>query len=536
MRGTWLVLGLAALAQGREEKGKYTISFFGKEAGAEEFRLEEFEDGQVVLHARSRFEIAIQGKPQVVTADTMLTMDKAFAPVRYAGLEKAAGHERQSKIEWKDGAAYPDPRRPVKTSAAFLLDNNIFSQFIPILRRFEGPKKKLKVFSPVTMGDVELSIEDKGEVTLRGKEASARAREFQVTIGAAGITAHLDGKKRLVRIASPLAGALAELEGFEGFVPEPRGGGIPRPASVVESDVAFPSGSITLAGSITMKAGSKGAPAVVLISGSGPQDRNENVVRGKGDSEQFAWQGPDWNIFKSIAYALSEAGVTVLRVDDRGCGKSGGDFSTSKLSDFTADVEAAVAYLRTRGDVGTVGLVGHSEGAVIAPIVASRDGRIGAIFLMAGTARPLDAVILEQFGLRMRESGAKEETVGPLLERQKEIFKRIRESKEDWLEIDERRTFVGWLREHFNHDPLTQVKRVKASIVILQGTMDKQVLPHHAEALAKARPDAELKVFDGLDHLFMKSEGKVGEYADPDRRVDGEFLGVLADRAVRLLK
>ena len=350
------------------------------------------------------------------------------------------------------------------------------------------------------------------------------------------ITAHLDEKKRVVRLSSPLVGALAELEGFEGLAPEPRGGEVRRPETVVEFDVAFPSGAVTLAGSITMQRGAKGAPAVVLISGSGPQDRNENVVRGKGDSEQFAWQGPDWNIFRSIAYALSAAGVTVLRYDDRGCGKSGGEFASAKLSDFTADVEAAVAYLRSRDDTGPVGLVGHSEGAVIAPIVASRDLKIAAIFLMAGTARPLDAVLLEQIGARLRESGMKEEALGPLLEGQKAVFGRIKASKEDVLEIDERKTFIGWMGEHFRHDPLAQIAKVKGAVVILQGRMDRQVFPEHAEMLARARPGAELRMFDGLDHLFMKSEGKVGEYADPDRRVDPGFLKVLAERAAALLR
>jgi pimeloyl-ACP methyl ester carboxylesterase len=536
MRGVMILLFWAAQAQGKEEKGKYTLSFFGKESGAEEFRLEEFEDGQVVLHAKSRFEIQVRGKPQTVSADTMLTMDKSFAPVRYAGLEKAAGQERRSKIEWKDGAAYPDPRRPVKTSAVFLLDNNVYAQFIPILRRFEGPKKRVKAFSPVTMGDVELLIEDMGEVTMKGKETSARARELQITIGSVALTAHLDGQKRLVRLSSPLVGALAELEGFEGLVPEPRGGEIRRPDPVAEFDVTFPSGSIMLAGSVTMRRGAKSAPAVVLISGLGPQDRNGNVVRGKGEAERFAWGGPDGSLLKAIAYALSEAGVTVLRVDDRGCGRSGGDFAVAMLSDFTSDVEAAVAFLRSRDDTGAVGLVGHGEGAVIAPIVGSRDGTIKAVFLMAGPARPLDRVLLERIGFRMREGGQKEETVLPILDRQKEVFRRIKETKEDWLEIDERRTFVGWLREHFNHDPLAQIRKLKSAIVILQGSLDRQVLPAHAEALAKERPDAELKIFEGLDHLFMKPEGKTGGDAGPDRRVDGEFLKFLADRVSTLLR
>jgi len=104
------------------------------------------------------------------------------------------------------------------------------------------------------------------------------------------------------------------------------------------------------------------------------------------------------------------------------------------------------------------------------------------------------------------------------------------------LEIDERKTFIGWMREHFHHDPLAQIAKVKGAVVILQGRMDRQVFPEHAESLARARPGAELRMFDGLDHLFMRSEGKVGEYADPDRRVDPGFLKVLADRVAAHLK
>lgn len=508
MRGIGLILCLAAAGR-VEEKGKYLLSFSGKEAGAEEFRLESFDDGQTVLHARSKVEVAVQGKTQTVTMDAMLTLDRAGKPLRYAGLETAGGRERRSKVEWKDGAAWPEPRRSVKTQADFVLDSNVWSQLIPIVRRFEGPKKRLKVYSPATQADVDLSIEEKGEVTLRGKEASFRARELLLTLGSTGWTVHVDGEKRVVRISNPVSGALAELEGFEGLVPQPRGAEIRRPETVLESDVTFPSGSVTLAGSITLLRGSTAAPWVVLISG--PLDRNGGLLQ-------------------SVAYALSAAGVSVLRYDDRGSGRSGGDSATAKLSDLTADVEAAVAYLRSRGDVGTIGLVGHGEGAVLAPIVATRDPAIRAVFLLAGPSTPLDQVLLEQIGLRMRESGAKEESIAPLVESQKRVFRRIRESKEDWLEIDERKTFVGRLREHFNHDPAAQVAKVKAPLVVFQGGKDKEVRPAHAEALARACAGSELRVFGGLDHSFMKPEGKPGEPVDP------EFLGVLAERVGALLR
>lgn len=490
MRGIGLFLCLAAQGAS-EEKGKFILSFSGREAGSEEYRLEQFDDGQIVLHSKARFDLPVQGKPQPVVTDAVLTMDRDLRPLRYAGLEKTGARERRSKIEWKDGAAWPEPRRSVKTSAAALLDAHLCSQWIPILRRADGPKKKIKVFSAVAMGDVDWTVEDKGEVTLRGREASARAREYQLTSGTDGLTAHVDGRKRLVRISNPATGALAELEGFEGFVPEGR----------TELEVTFPSGARPRTGLLTLPAGAKQSPAVVLLCG--PPDGGE--------------QGLD---VKSIAAALLTAGIAALRVEDQG---------GVGLSDAAADLESAVAFLRSREDVGAVGLIGHGEAAAVASIVAGRDPKVRAVVLLAAAAKPLDAVLLERIGLQLRDSGVQDAAAAPILESQKATFRRIRDSREDWMEIDERRTYIGRLRDLFGHDPSAQLGKVKAEILILQGTADRNVLPEHAELLARARPGAELRLFEGLDHRFQKA-------ADPDRRIDAEFLKVLADRTGALLR
>lgn len=532
----WIAL-LAFLCpqDSREERGRYKVSFFGKEAGVEEWKIEEFDSGKVVLSAKAKLDVEFRGQKQTILADTVLTMDKSWAPHLYAGVHKAGGGgERQPKLTWKKGVVESGGKE-FKTSAPFVLDNNVFAQFIPLLRGYGGGKKKTKVFSAATMGDIDVLIEDKGEVALRGGERTVKAREFQVALGPLGLTAHVDDQKRMIRLANPLQGALAELEGFEGLAPEPRGGAVRLPAGVEEAEVSFKSGAIALAGSVTKPKGAAKCPAVVLISGSGPQDRDGNVPRGAPQGG-LTLNYPPWDILKSVAHALSAAGVLVLRVDDRGVGKSGGDLSTAKLTDLVADCEAAVAYLRSRDDVAVVGLVGHSEGAIIAPIVAARDEKIRAVFLMAGTAKPLDAVILEQSERRMREQGTGDEAVAAVLQRQRDNFRRIKESKGDTIEIDEKPTFVGWLREHFNHDPVETLKKVKGSVAIFQGMKDAQAFPENAEILAKARPDAEVRRFDDLDHLFMKSEGSVGEYADPSRRVDAGFLKALAERAAALIK
>src|SRR5262249_43663804 len=145
-------------------------------------------------------------------------------------------------------------------------------------------------------------------------------------------TAHVDEKKRVVRAWSAVNDSLAELEGFEGLVPE----GL-APEGIEEADVSFTSGSLKLSGTVSKPRSAKGCPAVVLLSDTGPRDRQGNLVKGKGGSEEFAWPGADASLLRTVAQALSGAGLLVLRVDDRGCGESEGDFGTARLADFVAD-------------------------------------------------------------------------------------------------------------------------------------------------------------------------------------------------------
>src|SRR5204862_887630 len=106
------------------------------EAGAEEDRLEEFEDGKVVLFGKAKFEIALSGARRAYLTDSVLTMEKGFAPALYAGFRKAGREEDQVKIEWTKGLAVT-PKKQIRTTAAFLLDTTLISHLIPILRHPE---------------------------------------------------------------------------------------------------------------------------------------------------------------------------------------------------------------------------------------------------------------------------------------------------------------------------------------------------------------------------------------------------------------
>ncbi|MHC4497266.1 MAG: alpha/beta hydrolase family protein, partial [Planctomycetota bacterium] len=166
----------------------------------------------------------------------------------------------------------------------------------------------------------------------------------------------------LLALGSPVYGASASPQLSSGIVAE---------------EITFSSGKITLAGTLTLPSGDAPHSAVVLISGSGPQDHDGAIKT-----------IPGYRPFAVIAEDLSRKGLAVLRYDDRGVGKSSGDYLAATESDFLKDAETALHYLVAREDIttGKVGVLGHSEGSMIAAIVAANNPRVAFVISLAGGA------------------------------------------------------------------------------------------------------------------------------------------------------
>src|SRR5436190_14197123 len=243
LRGMVVLVGLL-VQDSKIESGRYKLTVAGREAGVEEYRLEEFDDGKIVLFAKAKFELDLSGAKRAYLTDTVLTMDKSFAPLLYAGYRKAGRDEDRIKIEWNKGVAVT-PKKQIRTSAPHLLDTTAISHLIPILRAAGPGSRKIRLFNPTALTDFDGSIEDRGEVLLRGRDATIRVREFQVNLGYVTYTAHVDEKKRVVRAWSAVNSSLAELEGLEGLVPEAI-----EPVGIQEEEVTFASGSLRLAGTL----------------------------------------------------------------------------------------------------------------------------------------------------------------------------------------------------------------------------------------------------------------------------------------------
>jgi len=286
------------------------------------------------------------------------------------------------------------------------------------------------------------------------------------------------------------------------------------PYSATAVTVPTPAGHI-LAGTFTRPLDTARVAAVVTITGSGPQDRDEaiSVV-------------PGYRLFRDIADTLSRRGIAVLRLDDRGVGASGGTFASATSADFADDVRSAVTWLRARADVDPdrIVLVGHSEGGLIAPLVAATDPRLAGIVLMAGPAQTGRRIIEYQ----MRQAVDNDTSVAPGA---RDSVYRARMTGADSTAFRE-----PWMRDFLAYDPLPALAQVKMPVLILQGATDRQVTADQAVTILgtlrqHGNRRVTLQVFPARNHLFLPDpDGRPGGYAAlPTTSIGPEVLGPLAD-------
>jgi len=324
-----------------------------------------------------------------------------------------------------------------------------------------------------------------------------------------------------------------------------------------QEEVAFKNekAGVVLSGTLTLP--EQGGPfaAVVMISGSGPQDRDEQLLAHKP--------------FLVIADYLTRRGVAVLRCDDRGIGKSTGDFSTATSVDFASDALAAVAFLKSRKDIDSkrIGLAGHSEGAIIAPMVASQSKDVAFVILLAGPGMRGEELMYLQAARMSQAMGVDEKTISKNEATQRELFavlnsekddavagKKLREilnkamegmtadekaktgSSEATIDAQIKRMLTPWFRYFIAYDPAVELNRLRCPVLALWGEKDLQVPPKEnmplvEKALKKAgNKEAVLKVLPGLNHLFQTANtGSVSEYAQIEETFSPAALTVIGD-------
>ena len=271
------------------------------------------------------------------------------------------------------------------------------------------------------------------------------------------------------------------------------------PYTAEEVVVKTPTGHM-LAGTLTLPKGASSkqpVSAIVTITGSGPQDRDENIGL------------PGFRPFRQLADALGRRGIAVLRMDDRGTGASGGTFKGSTSADFAEDVRAGLAYLRTRPEIRAdrLGVLGHSEGAVIAPLVAEKEPGLRAIVLLAGVAQPARSALHSQ----LKNNYEHDTTLTP--EKRDALIAEIPKKIDAMMAAD------PWMKFFLTYDPAATMHRVKTPVLILTGSRDQQAAPEQVVLMEAAfkkggNKDVTARVLPDLNHLFVQdTDGFPGNYA-----------------------
>jgi len=328
------------------------------------------------------------------------------------------------------------------------------------------------------------------------------------------------------------------------------------PFTYTSEDVRFTNekASIDLAGTLTVPQGEGSFPAVILITGSGSQNRNEELMGHK----------PFW----VIADYLSRNGIAVLRYDDRGVGQSQGTPVNATSADFASDAEAAFLYLRTRKVINakSIGLAGHSEGGLIAPMVSSANPEIAFVISLAGTGVPGEQILNRQNTDISLISGAdkaevkkavstnkklfavlKKETDNKIAEAKiAEVYKKVlvkeKKSPEDidkalkQLNASLNPVAYNWMRYFIITDPADFWKNVKCPVLALNGEKDLQVaadvnLPAIGKALKSGgNPKVKTMKLPELNHLFQHCKtGLPSEYGEIEETISPEVLKIMSD-------
>ena len=559
----------AALA----DRGRFLIFIGGDQVGSEDFELTQTSARSVVemsmggQTSRARVDLALS--PQTEVESYRLEATGACLRVAFEeGIAKfeAPGMSRQMKVY-----------RP-----RVVLENNVFSHYRILLAMYDrssGGAQSLRAFVPTANASVSVTMELLGPGRPR-RRARADAdldvdadtktdadagppiplAEYKIVVaGVIGVSVYADTAGRIMYVEVPGQNTVAVREEYQEAIekavdrtesPElapssksaapsrpvvstgsaasaasavPAASSVPTARDYVDQDVVAKSvGGVRLAGTLTIPSAGldQGVryPAVVLISGSGPQDRDGNTL-------------PSYRtfIFRRIARRLASCGIATLRYDDRGIGASTGDFGSAGLSDLASDARAMVGFLKGHPgvDPARIGVVGHSEGAYVASMLAGEDPKIAACVIMAGASATLDKVMIEQIEYQAicdeLDEPARSLAAGML-----PAVKRFVQDARDGKSSSAVPGNLQRLREHTRIDPVGQVRATVAPILIVQGEKDLEVKPYHARVLAEAAKGAgnrsvTLVCLPNATHEFLQWPYGNPQFdpMDPMRTVEG---------------
>lgn len=316
----------------------------------------------------------------------------------------------------------------------------------------------------------------------------------------------------------------------------------PFPYQTKEVKITNANAGCELAGTLTIPdKPAEGKPGVVLVSGSGLQNRDEELFGHKP--------------FAVLADALARRGIATLRYDDRGCGESSGDGKAATTADFAEDARMAVEELRNSGAVETVGIVGHSEGASVAFINAASCDCVDFVVGIGASALRGDSVLVAQSANALRDAGVAEDVIKEYSEALYKLYAEITANGypenpkafvdgicDGWQsslvksQLAANITKIAseenkWLKYFAGYSPTEDVRKARCRSLVIYGSKDCQVSPQlHADVMRRNLANGEVIEVDGLNHLMQHCKtGKVAEYAEIEETMAQEVIDAIAE-------
>ncbi len=514
--------------QPKTSSGTYTTYLGDQSIGTDNYTLTVNADGSVEVQADDSL------GPTKFKANTRLVGNK---PVRFSKESEGAS----LIVEIGDGIAkvkmQGQPDAEVKAQPSVLLENGAWHQFLFLIPQYDaalGGKQSFNALLPSRALPFTLNLEriDSPEfkvggqsvATIHYRAGTSLGLGFEIWTDAARVPLLITIPEQRVRVVRKGAEALAEV-----VAPPPAKPAYLANASFNSTEVSFQNGEQKLVGTLTVpKSGAAPFPGVIIITGSGTQDRDGSTLL---------------NLYRLIAERLSTNGVAVLRVDDRGSGKSSMPTKPTSYRDLINDTKAAFEFLLKRPEIDPkrIGLAGHSEGAETALTIAAEDPRVAAIMLLAGASRSLDHVLTEQtlylLALETPVNPADKTRYPPVVTQLEKLLEQARTTPKA---ADPAKDQLAYFREHLESDPLALARRVRQPALILNGERDENVLFYHALELAQAMADSGnkhvlVRIFPNLTHLFTLSQRDKAVTDAQAREVSPAFLELLQSWAANVL-
>ncbi len=520
--------------------GDYEIRQDGKLVGAERWSVEFSTDGSIVSASTGS---AKQGGPKdriQIDDATELRAGLSGAFQEYEREVSISGLPRRLSMTF-DGISFLSRfhsgknivERKLKAPAeSMVVDVGIFHHYNILVRRarkYRGFSKPIPVIIPSELQKTTAFVDDRGDDPVKIGGVSFQARRYFIDMGLFGLEVWADAKDRLIKIVVPSTGFSAVLTGYRG----PKATSPPKPRAssrwmVEKTQAAFPTVA-TLKGVKEFKLNAvirrppnqtQKLPAVIFISDTGPQNA-EGVDPLTGLK----------TLTGEFCDALASSGYIVMSWDDRGIGKSEGDLAAATLDILTKDGLAAMDHLRLfeGADEKRIAVVGLGEGANIAMRMAAQRPEIKAVVALSPSPISLAELAKQQIRRRI-------ETDGGFSDRSTDshpvmiALKKAAETQKEFTTISGRPVYLDVYRQWLSHNPVADLKSVKASVLHVTSTGDRQVFPDLNKDFIKTglkMPNYTHKNFKSLDHYLINGRGTLGSYSDPDRMIDADAVGFI---------